>query len=212
MTERTSTSTTPSPDLIGRVLRASTAGFAVGSQVNQLSTPGLGCLVKAVRDDSEAVYGLISDIHIDDDQLVQRLVMADNPPRSLIEDQRHNRMLPVEMTVITLGYSQNGTIRYGLPPRPPLNLDPVALCLDDEELRAFTAVTPRGTLGYFRLITRTKSSVPLDQLLVAHVRDVYSKRDNDELWLSTAVQEIIDLLRTDYEALMPTLEALSDLA
>lgn len=203
---------TTSPELIGRVLRASTAGFAVGSQVNQLSTPGLGCLVKAVRDDSEAVYGLISDIHIDDDQLVQRLVMADNPPRSLIEDQRQNRMLPVEMTVITLGYSQDGVVRYGLPPRPPLNLDPVQLCVDEAELRAFTAVTERGTLGYFRLITRgQKSSVPLDQLLVAHVRDVYVKRGRDEVWLSTAVQEIIDLLRTDYEALMPTLEALSDL-
>lgn len=209
MTDRTATLTTN--PLIGRVLRASTAGFAVGSQVNQLSTPGLGCLVKAVRDNREAVYGLISDIHIDDDQLVQRLVMADNPPREIIEDQRQNRMLPVEMTIVTLGYSQNGAIFYGLPPRPPLNLDPVELCLDEEELRRFTAVTARGTLGYLRLVTRTQSAVPLDQLLVAHVRDVYTKRGEDEVWLTTAVQEIIDLLRTDYDALMPTLEALSDL-
>ena len=209
MTDRTATSTTN--PLIGRVLRASTAGFAVGSQVNQLSLPGLGCLVKAVRDDSEAVFGLISDIHIDDDQLVQRLVMADNPPRSIIEDQRQNRMLPVEMTIITLGYSQNGRLQYGLPPRPPLNLDPVHLCVDEDEVCRFTAVTERGTLGYFRLITRAQSTVPLDQLLVAHVRDVYAKRGEDGAWLNTAVQEIIDLLRTDYEALMPTLEALSDL-
>ena len=32
---------------VGRVLRASTTGFAVGCRVSQLSEPGFGALVKA---------------------------------------------------------------------------------------------------------------------------------------------------------------------
>jgi hypothetical protein len=45
---------------IGRVLRASTGGFAVGCRVGQLSGPSFGCLVKAQPVDSrEAVYGLM---------------------------------------------------------------------------------------------------------------------------------------------------------
>ena len=65
---------------VGRVLRASTSGFAVGCRVNQLSVPAFGSLVKAQPiDEGEAIYGLIYDMHIDDDPLIRRLVLAENP-------------------------------------------------------------------------------------------------------------------------------------
>ena len=90
---------------IGRVLRASTAGFAIGCRVSQLSDPSFGSLVKAQPvDERESVYGLIYDMHIDDDPMVRRLVMVDEPRQSVIEDQRNNRLLPLEMSVLTVGY------------------------------------------------------------------------------------------------------------
>jgi hypothetical protein len=192
---------------IGRVLRASTTGFAVGCRVNQLTTPGFGSLVKAQPVEArEVIYGLIYDINIDDDQLIRRLVMVEEPRQEVIEDQRRNRLLPIEMSVLAIGYQLQGKLIHGLPPRPPLNLDPVELCDDRAEVERFTE-----GLGYLRLILRAASShVPVDQLLVAHINNVYQMRGNDGAWAARALAELIELLRSNYEVLIPTLEALSD--
>lgn len=192
---------------IGRILRASTTGFAIGCRVGQLRRPAFGGLVKAQPvDDREAIYGLIYNMNIDDDQLVRRLVLAEDPSPAVIEDQRQNRLLPIEMSVIAVGYELEGGVYHGLPPRPPLNLDPVALCVDRDEVVAFTE-----RLSYLRLILRAVgSSVPVDQLLVAHVLDVYRLRGEDHVWATAVIAELIELLRSDYEVLLPTLEALSD--
>jgi len=192
---------------IGRVLRASTVGFVVGCRVSQLSVPAFGSLVKARPvSEGESVYGLIYNMHIDDDPLVRRLVLAEDPNEELINDQRRNRMLPVEMSVLAIGFQVGSEIRHGLPPRPPLNLDPVQLCDDQEEITRFT-----NQLGYLRLILRAAdSSVPVDQLLVAHVVSTYELRGHDKAWVMRVVTELIELLRSNYEMLIPTLEALSD--
>lgn len=192
---------------VGRVLRANTAGFAVGCRVSQLSAPSFGCLVKAQPvDEREAIYGLIYDMHIDDDQLIRRLVMAESPREEAINDQRRNRLLPIEMSVLTVGYRLNGTIFHGLPPRPPLNLDPVYICANRREVEEFTE-----RLGYLRLILRAVGgNVPVDQLLVAHIRNAYEQRGWDTEWTMRVIEEVIELLRSNYDVLIPTLEALSD--
>lgn len=191
----------------GRILRASTTGFAVGCRVGQLQGPAFGSLVKAQPvDEREAIYGLIYDMHVDDDPLVRRLVLAENPPESVINDQRENRLLPIEMSVLTVGYGENGRFRHHLPPRPPLNLDPVQLCLDQDEVARFTA-----DLGYLRLILRAGGSgVPVDQLLVAHITHVHHLRGGDNAWAMQVITELIELLRANYDVLIPTLEAVSD--
>ncbi len=190
----------------GRILRASTTGFAVGCRVGELQNPAFGSLVKAQPvDEREAIYGLIYDMHVDDDPLVRRLVLAENPPESVINDQRDNRLLPIEMSVLAVGYTQNGAIRHSLPPRPPLNLDPVELCLEREEIMRFT-----DNLGYLRLILRAQGgSVPVDQLLVAHISQVHALRGSDNTWAMRVISELIELLRANYDVLIPTLEAVS---
>lgn len=191
---------------IGRVLRASTAGFSVGCRVNQLSTPGFGSMVMAQPVEArETIYGLIYNINIDDDQLIRRLVMVESPRQEVIEDQRRNRLLPIEMSVIAIGYKLHDVITYGFPPRPPLNLDPVTLCQGAVEITRFT-----DNLAYLRLILRAaNSNVPVDQLLVAHINNVYHIRGNDTAWALAAIHELIELLRGNYEILIPTLDALS---
>lgn len=191
---------------IGRVLRASTAGFAIGSRVGQLSVPSFGCLVKAQPlEEREAIYGLIYNMHIDDDPLVRRLVLAEEPQQSVIEDQRSNRLLPIEMSVLTVGYRMNGELRQALPPRPPLNLDPVYMCGNPAEVWEFTENS-----SYLRLILGAADSrVPVDQLLAAHIHQTYELRGSDSQWVMRAVQNITDLLRGDYDRLIPFLEAIS---
>ncbi len=197
---------------IGRILRASTTGFAVGCRVGQLNIPAFGGLVKARPvDEREAIYGFIYNMNIDDDPLVRRLVLAEDPPPNVINDQRQNRLLPVEMSILAVAYRLNGEIYHGLPPRPPLNLDPVVLVTDPDEVRAFTAGRHSERLGYLRLILRNVGSpVPVDQLLVAHILDFYRLRGFDTEWVLDVVEELIELLRSNYDVLIPTLEALSD--
>ncbi len=190
---------------IGRILRASTAGFAVGCRVSQLSVPYFGGLVRAQAGEQEFIYGLIYNINVDDDPLVRRLVLADNLPAPAINDQRNNRLLPIEMSVLAVGYRQNNDLFSGFPPRPPLNLDPVMMVHDRAEVVAFT-----DQVAYLRLILRAEASgVPVDQLLVAHVRHTYRLRGHDADWALRVIQELIELLRSNYDVLLPTLEALS---
>lgn len=190
---------------IGRVLRSSTPGFVAGCRVGQLSAPAFGSLVKAQPLDArETIYGLIYNMNVDDDPLMRRLVLVDNQPEAVVADQRQNRLLPIEMSILAIGYRQGAEVRHGLPPRPPLNLDPVILVQDAAEVRSFT-----GKLDYLRLILRSlDSGVPVDQLLVAHLQQVYWLRGQDADWALGVVHELIELLRSNYETLVPVLEAL----
>jgi hypothetical protein len=192
---------------IGRVLRASTVGFAVGCRVTQLEVPAFGALVKACPlNGQEMIYGLIYNMNVDDDPLVRRLVLAENPRTETINDQRSNRLLPIEMSVAAIGYGDGERIFHALPPRPPLNLDPVEMCVDSAEIHRFTE-----SLGYLRLIlSQPALPMPVDQLLVAHVLDMVRRRGDDRAWAMLVIGELIELLRVNYEVLTPVLEALSE--
>ena len=89
------------PIEIGRLLRAGTTGFIAGCRVNQLAAPAFGALVRAPLSEGYQVYGLIHDIHIDDDGLVRQLVTADNVSEEVMRDNRERRIVPVEMSVLS---------------------------------------------------------------------------------------------------------------
>jgi len=185
---------------IGRVLRGGTAAFVAGCRVRELEAPQFGALVKVAQGDGYEVFGLIHDIHIDDDGLVRQLVTAENITPEVMADNRERRIVPIEMPVLTVGYRQGGQIQHALPPRPPLSLDVVQLC-DDRDLRQFTE-----RLGYLRLIV-TAEEIPIGELVAAHIRQVQARR-TDPGWKALASQEVITLLRDDYPTLMSVLGAL----
>lgn len=193
---------------IGRLLRAGTSGFVVGCRVNQLESPSFGALVRVPLGAGYQVFGLIHDIHIDDDGLVRQLVTADGVDDNIIADNRMNRNLPLEISVLAVGYRQNGRIVHLLPPRPPLSLDAIYLC-DDEEVCKFTSA---GRFGYFRHVLRAKD-LPVGELLAAHLQQAHQAQcaAGDQAWASAATQELIILLRDDYPTLMSVLGALGDI-
>jgi hypothetical protein len=104
---------------IGRLLRAGTTGFVAGCRVSQFTVPAFGELVRAPLGDSYQVYGLIHDIHIDDDGLVRQLVTSENISDEVLKDNRERRIVPVEMAVLAIGYEQDGKIYHLLAPPPP---------------------------------------------------------------------------------------------
>ncbi|MDP2976181.1 MAG: hypothetical protein Q8N45_08215 [Anaerolineales bacterium] len=192
---------------IGHLLRAGTSGFVAGCSVSQLEAPAFGALVRAPLDADYSVYGLIYDIHIDDDGLVRQLVTAGNVSAEVMHDNRERRIVPVEMSVLAVGYEQGGKIYHLLPPRPPLSLDVIYLC-SEQELVKFTGA---GKFGYFRHVLRAKD-MPIGEVLAAHLGQAsaaHATKGNKD-WAEEATKELITLLRDDYPSLMAVLGALGE--
>ena len=189
---------------IGRLLRAGTTGFIAGCRVNQLNAPSFGALVRAPLGDGYQIFGIIYDIHIDDDGLVRQLVTADNVSDEVMKDNRERRIVPVEMSVLAVGYEQDGRIFHLLPPRPPLSLDVIYLC-ENGDMARFTR-----NFGYFRHILNSKD-VPVGEVIAAHIQHACVAHE-DKVWKEKATHEVITLLRDDYPTLMAVLGALSDVS
>ncbi len=190
------------PVPIGRLLRAGTTAFVAGCRVSQGTLPPFGALLRLPLEATYQIYGLIYDIHIDDDGLVRQLVTAENVTEEVVRDNRERRIVPVEMSVLAVGYEQDGHIYHLLPPRPPLSLDVVYLCTDEEMVR-FTE-----RLGYLRLLLQARH-IPIGEVIAAHILQVQMAHP-DPRWKEQVIQEIITLLRDDYSTLMAVLSALSE--
>ena len=193
---------------IGRLLRAGTTGFIAGCSVAQFDAPAFGALVRAPLGNGYQVYGLIHDIHIDDDGLVRQLVTAEHVSDEVMRDNRERRIVPVEMSVMAVGYEQDGVVSHLLPPRPPLSLDMICLC-DDTDLVRFTSA---GRFGYFRHILRAQDA-PIGEILAAHIQQAKAahEKSGNKKWAESATQELIALLRDDYPTLMSVLGALGEI-
>lgn len=199
---------TPTSIQIGRLLRASTAGCVIGCQVNQVENLTFGGMVRVPAAPGYQIFGLVYDIHIDDDGLVRQLVTAEHVSELLIQDNRLNRNIPAEISVLFIGYQRDGRVSHLMPPRPPLSLDEIFSCSAQDILD----FTKGNRFGYFRHVLGNPD-LPAAELLAAHLQqthDVYTQK-NDETWLESAVSELIVLLRDDYETLNRVLGAISEI-
>lgn len=151
---------------IGRVLRASTRGYDCGTHSNDIGDQhDFGAFVKVpiANGAGQLAIGLIYRIEIKDDQLITELVMGENVPGNILRDQRENRMIPVEIRVLNVGYTTPDYVVHSLPPRPPMSLADVVPCTP-EEVYAFTR-----NQDFFRLVLEA-SEVPADDLIAAAIR------------------------------------------
>ena len=195
---------------IGRLLRSNIKGCVVGTQVSKPDLFEFGSLVRIPLNDdgSLQVYGLVHDIHIDDDGLVKQLVAADDVAEEVILDNRSNRNVPIEISIIFVGYEKDKSIYHMLPPRPPLTLDVIYVCSPEEIVR----FTGAGRFGYFRQILQSEN-ISIAETFSAHLNHAgqVHKRLGDDTWYQRASKELIILLRDDYALLMNVISALSDL-
>lgn len=192
---------------IGRMLRSGMSGFVVGCQVEKIDVPTFGSLVRAPVGDHAQVYGLVHDLHVDDDGLVRHLATAPEVEPSTIQDAQANRNIPVEISVLSVGYQKGDALRHVLPPRPPLSLDLIFMCSPSEIL----SFTSQGRFGYFRHILR-QEDIPHAELLAAHIAQSHKvhQQQGDPLWAKKAVEELILLLQDDYQKLTSLLGAVQD--
>lgn len=187
---------------IGRLLRSSITGCVVGCNLNQANTPAFGQMVLIPLDAKTSVYGLVYDIHVDDDGLVRQLVTSSNISAAVIEDNRVNRNVPLEMSVVFTGCESDGRISHLLPPRPPLTLDSIYPC-SPVELARFTA---DRRFAYLRHLLRDQE-LPAAELIAVHLREVIAANSSSA---AGAVETVIALLKDDYPHLMDVLSAVSE--
>lgn len=193
---------------IGRLLRSNTTGCDIGCKVTQRSTPSFGDMVRIPLTNQNQIYGLVYDIHIDDDGLVSQLAAAE-VSREIIEDNRHNRNVPVEMSVVFIGWEDtHGRVHHTRVPYPPLTLDEIFPC-DEEEVRKFTQ---DGRFGYLRAVLRNQE-LPAVDLITAHLRQVLAARSGIDAGqaLESSLGEVIAMLKDDYPQLMDVLSAVSEI-
>lgn len=181
---------------VGRIIRSNTTRFAVGCQVLRPQVPVFGALVKVPAQGGDEVYGLIHDVRMDDDPFVRQMAAAHDDLRpEYVEDMRRNRQVPIEVSVLVVGYSDAGALRHRLPPQPPLSLDVLHTCAPDE-LLAFTS-----HFDYFRLVLESQD-LPSDELLAANLRYAAEARGSGGLdFLVDAGRELARLLAYDLHRL-----------
>jgi hypothetical protein len=189
--------------VIGRVLRASTVGFVCGTRSEEIGQPSFGAFVRTRHGQMSDidVIGLIYAISIDDDPLVRQMILANNLNQSTFSDQRVNRMVPVEISVLNVGFIQYDAVYHTMPPRPPLSLDPVQLC-DPDTVWAFTQ-----RLDFLRLVLNS-SEVPTEELLAAALRHASNARPSQERYqfLVEAGRRLAGLLAHDLPRLQHLLK------
>jgi hypothetical protein len=183
---------------VGRIIRSSTTRFAVGCQVLRPDVPVFGSLVKVRALGDDEIYGLIHDVRMDDDPFIRQMATTEGLPPEYVEDQRRNRLVPIEVDVLIVGYRCADRIHHRLPPQPPLTLDVIHTCTA-HELVAFT-----DHFDYFRLILDNQD-LPADELLAASLRYAGEARPaGGDGFLVDAGRELARLLAMD----LPRLDAI----
>jgi len=154
--------------VIGSVLRADIRGFVIASRIPEPDVPTFGTFVRAPIQQGQAdVIGLVYDIRLQDDPFLKNLavtVMGENTAEyiEIIRDQQENRVIPVEISVIAVGYRRvhgdSVQYSYGFPPQPPMILRRIHVCSKEEVL----LITEQPD---FMRVLLENTNVPADELI-----------------------------------------------
>jgi hypothetical protein len=175
---------------VGRILSSSTASFSIGTKTFAADVPRFGGFVKVDAPDGSEVIGLIYDVLIEDDPFVRQMIGADVDD-VYIADQRQNRQVPIEISVLVVGHIRDGKMYQFLPAQPPISLDQIVTCSKDEVIR-FT-----NDFTYFRTVLDAKEARS-DELLAASLRSAAEARGSSGRdFLVRAGRELSRLLAFD---------------
>jgi hypothetical protein len=181
---------TDQPITVGRVLRSSTAGFSIGCRVLREGVPQFGAFVRVAQGNYE-IIGLIYDVQFVDDPLVRQIISADSLPTELQLDQSQ-RLAPIEISVLVIGFAREGQVYQHLPPQPPATLDEINTCAPHQVI-AFTR-----QFAFLRTILDARDA-PADELVAACLRLAAAARPESErrAFLLNAGRELARLLASD---------------
>jgi len=191
---------TTSTDFLAQCLEPEDLSFPV--------MPPFGSWVKAVDEESGntivAVVSYVTTSPIDSIHRARALGLSLHELRE--QQPQIFAMLKTEFRAAILGFevparSRNGNIKqqrgqiyHYLPPRPPQIHQAVYQC-DREDLIHFTEKP-----DFLRILLQVKDA-PVDALIAAVVRDIYTLRKCDRPWLVMLGRNLSLLLKDDYDRL-----------
>jgi hypothetical protein len=187
---------------IGEVIASATTHFMAQALrdpdrgLSMPKAPPFGSFVRAhLEDDALDVYGVVFHVETTSIDAAHR-PLALNLSRQELREQQPQifELLRTDFSLVVTGYKQDGKVRAGLPPTPPLVHDFVYAC-DEGEVVALTE-----RLDFLRTLL-TFAQAPTDELVAACLRNAYRARGEDRTFLLGAGRNLSTLLRNDYDRL-----------
>jgi hypothetical protein len=186
---------------IGEIVETETAVFVAESFALH-RPPALGRLVCVETELLPMVYGVVcygTTASPDAGRRAVRRSTQDVYDGAIYREHPQLELtLRTEFTVRLVGFDDGRRVYHYLPPQPPPLHYSVHEC-SVAQVEAFTE-----ELRYLRLLLSAVEIAP-EQLLAAHIRQVYGARSGDDRWLARAAREVSGLLKNDYEQLMTVL-------
>jgi len=179
---------------VGRLLQSGISSFRVAVPANQVDALAYGALVTVPVSAGLSIYGVVADILFESDPLTRVMAGAIDIPQTTFDSLR-SQGAGVEVSVMTVGHQVNGLISHGLPPRPPLGLDELHPCAD-QQILAFT----QDPL-YLRNLFNKLDDPLIADLIAAHlgiVQAVHARHDhNHNHWMAKVISAMIDDYKKD---------------
>ncbi len=191
---------------IGRMLSANSRECVVSALTPQKDIPPFGSMLRIPLGPGQPeIYGVVSDITLEEDGFLRQIASSANISEEVIRDAQENRNVPIVIRVAFIGYMEGDKVLHLLPPRPPVTLTEIYPC-SAREISEFTR-----KFGYLRLLMDV-NHLPAGELLAVHLKDTAKAHAqiSDSDWAQRAVEEVMNLLGGDPAAMIAVMGAIGD--
>lgn len=202
---RASVAASSEPPRLGEIIETSTVRFWVESdRLHEL--PPLGAVVAVAGRGGDHIFAVVSfGVTAGVDATRRAVRRGSDEVRDEEVYRRHpelEQILRTTFEAVPVAFKHDGHIFRIVPPLPPPLHYSVELPTG-AELRDLT-----DDPHYLAQLNGYHGDVPVEQLIVAHLRAVYAQRGEDVDWLERAAREVARIYKQDYERLLPILEAI----
>lgn len=188
---------------VGEVVETSTTKF-VAQCYELYGAPPLGALVKA--GDSHPVYGVVHQVSTQGIDPTRRPVPRGHEESTEEDVYRNNpqlsHLLRTDFGAVIVAHSEQGSLRYSLPPIPPSIYAFVHAC-STEEVMLFSS-----NPVFLRSLATSKIEA-LEEVVAAHLRYVASTQDNSDVFLTEAGRQLARLLPGDFRSVEAILQRIT---
>lgn len=195
----------PGSTRLGEVIETSTVRLWVESDhLHEL--PPLGSLVQVACSPDDVIFAVVGLGQTAGIDATRRAIRrGSDEVRDAEVYRRHpelSQILRTTFEALPVAYRRGERIIRMLPPLPP----PLHYSVETVAQEALFALT--GDPRYLTIVATASGAIPTEQLIAAHVRQIYEARGFDALWLDRAAHEIAQIFKDDYDRLLPLLEAI----
>lgn len=189
----------------GEVIETSSARIWVEcDELNDL--PPLGALTHVESESGETIFAVVAYSETTGIDSTRRAVRrGSNEVRDADVYRQHpelNRVLRSTFEAVPIAFEREGRIIYVVPPVPP----PLHYSVEPVASTQLARLTDR--FDYLATLARYQGDIAAEQIIISHVRAIFDARNHDRDWLDRAAGEISRLYASEYDRLLPILEAI----